>query len=151
MTTLSDRLDQLTGGQTQTFGFEKRGLFPGERSFFKQNPTIAGMAAEDDKIITNPFSSLSDAEKQAVIKNEAVRLFLRQRGEPLDFDVTPEQQQFFKGTGEDFSTQPEATRATIIGRILSGDPSAQSTAEQEQAARQIQTEFLDKRIQQLLR
>src|SRR3990167_7827779 len=50
-----------------------------ERKFFSNNPHIAGRPSfEDNNIVLNPYSSLSDIEKQSVIMNEGARLFMRQ-------------------------------------------------------------------------
>ncbi|NCC59111.1 MAG: hypothetical protein EOM17_16070, partial [Synergistales bacterium] len=56
------------------------------------------MATEDGKIIINPYSNLSDAEKKAVAENEGLRLWMRENNFVPDFVVTPEQREKFKGT-----------------------------------------------------
>lgn len=104
-------------------------LYPGEDEFFRKNPTVTGMAADDDRIILNPYSTLSDKEKEAVIMNEAARVHMRRNFEKPQFNLTPEQQAKFKN----YSQNPEDVRATVAARILSGDPSAgTATAEQMQ-------------------
>ena len=72
---------------------------------------------EDGKIIINPYSTLSDAEKDAVRKNEAVRLYLRDK--EVSFNLTEEQKESFK----DYSDNENDIKSTLIGRYLSGDPS----------------------------
>lgn len=96
-------------------------LFPGEETYFKANPNVAGMAAEDNKIIMNPYSTLKDNEKQAVMMNEAARVHMRTKLiDPPNYDLTPEQTTAFK----DYSKDINDVRQTIAARILSGDPSA---------------------------
>jgi len=96
-------------------------LYPGEESYFKENPHVAGMAADDNKIIMNPFSKLKDSEKQAVMMNEAARVHMRNKLiEPPNYDLTPEQVTAFK----EYSQNPNDIKQTIAARILSGDPSA---------------------------
>ena len=104
-------------------------LYPGEETYFKANPNVAGMAAEDDRIILNPYSKLSPAEKSAVMMNEAARVHMR-RGlvEAPRFDLTPEQEQAFSTYGD---RKLDTMRQTLAARILSGDPSAlKPTADQ---------------------
>jgi hypothetical protein len=105
-------------------------LYPGEDDYFKKNPNVAGMAAEDDRIIMNPYSKLSDSEKQAVMLNEAARVHMR-RGtmQPPRFALTPEQESAFAK----YSDNPVDRASTVAARILSGDPSALSPTP-EQAA-----------------
>jgi hypothetical protein len=107
----------------------RQDLYPGEDKYFKENPTVTGMAAEDDKIILNPYSTLSDSEKEAVMLNEAARVHMRRHFDPPQFQLTPEQQERLGG----YSADPADIRATIAARILSGDPSAgKPTPEQQE-------------------
>lgn len=105
--------------------------YASEAAFFKANPHVGGMAAEDNRIAMNPYSSLGPLERQAVMLNEFYRI--QQRNPmlaPSNFSITPEQQQRFGGYGS-----PEDIRATILSRILTGDPSAgQIPAHQQMAA-----------------
>ena len=106
-------------------------LYPGEDKFFKENPNVGGMAAEDQSVILNPYSSLNDKEKQAIITNETARLAMRGGYERPTFELTPEQKQSFKN----YSSNIQDQRETIVGRILSGDPSAGNvTTEQKKYA-----------------
>ena len=110
-------------------------LYPGEDDYFKKNPHVAGMAADDDRIIINPYSKLSDAEKQAVMLNEAARVHMR-RGtmQPPRFALTPEQEKAFAT----YSKNPVDRASTVAARILSGDPSAlQPTPEQQEYVQQL--------------
>ena len=102
-------------------------LYPGEEQYFKANPHVAGMAADDDKIIMNPFSTLKDSEKQAVMMNEAARVHMRRNYDAPRFDLTEDQLSRLGNYSKDMND----VRQTIAARILSGDPSAgQPTADQ---------------------
>lgn len=116
------------GWPTGVYGIGTRSfLYPGEDEYFRKNPHVAGMAAEDDKIIMNPYSKLSDVEKQAVMVNEAARVHMRRNFDAPTFTLTPEQEQMFGS----YSTNPVDIRSTLAARILSGDPSAgKATPEQ---------------------
>lgn len=127
-------LPSTRAGQMPTaalpMGIEQRQPFPSEAEFFRANPHVGGMAAEDDRVVLNPFSSLSPAELRAVAMNEAARIAMRKHGAP-SFYLTPEQSARFGSYGT-----PEDQRSTVAARILSGDPSAgQSTAQQDDYVR----------------
>lgn len=111
------------------FGMAYRSdLFPGEDSYFKSNPHVAGMAAEDGKVILNPYANIDESGRQSVIANEAARLYMRQGIHP-NFTVTPEQAKLFDGTA--YGSNPQALKETIAARIFAGDPSAgKATPEQ---------------------
>jgi hypothetical protein len=81
------------------------------------------MATEDNAIILNPFSKLSDQEKQSVAKNEAIRLWLKKNNVQPQFNLTPEQFKFFRNTEYGQSKDATPLKQTIIARILTGDPS----------------------------
>lgn len=106
------------------------GLFPKEDTYFRQNLDVAGMVSDDNKIIMNPYTTLSDKERKAVIRNESARLYMKLNNIVPDFKVTKEQLNQFKGTpyGSDFN----ALKQTIVGRIISGDPSVTPTEAQKQ-------------------
>ena len=70
-------------------------LYPGEDTYFKSNPHVGGMAAEDNKIIMNPYSPLKPNEKEAVKVNELTRLYLRNSKTPLNFNLTDNQKKSF--------------------------------------------------------
>jgi hypothetical protein len=126
-------------GASSVLGYELREPFPGEVDFFRKNPHVAGMAAEDGKITLNPHSKLSDAEKQSVAINEAVRLYLRENEHTLSFEVTDEQRKAFEGTA--YGADEKALRETIVARIISGDASAKATDEQKKIANSIRKEM----------
>ena len=117
------------------YGYEIRKPFSGEDAFFKSRPEVGGMAAEDGKIILNPYSPLKDQEKAQVAKNEAIRLWMRDNKPKIQFDVNDKQVQSFAGT--EYASDPQALKETIVARILTGDPSAQASKEQVAAANEI--------------
>lgn len=101
-------------------GVPMREPYPSEVEFFRQNPHVGGMAAEDNAVILNPYSPLDAQQKQAVATNEAARVVMRK--EPSlkpAFDLTPEQAKAFASYGS-----PDDQKATVAARILSGDDSA---------------------------
>lgn len=115
------------------FGYEIRAPFDSELDFFKKNPNVTGMAAEDGRIILNPFSDLDPAAQNVVATNEAARLLMRENKIKPDFDVTEEQRSKFKGTA--YEEDEEALKETILARAISGDPSAgKLTARQKEWA-----------------
>lgn len=105
-------------------GYEIRDPFAGESEFFKKRPEVGGMAAEDGKIVLNPFSPLKDSEKMLVAKNEAIRLWLRDNKVEPKFNVTPEQMKMFTNTEYGKPENEQALKHTLIARFLTGDPSA---------------------------
>ena len=119
------------------FGYRIRDrLHPTEDAYFKAHQTVTGMAAKDGTIVLNPYSSLTPEEKQAVARNEATRLFMQDEKIVPDITLTPEQQKSLAGTA--YATDADAAKQTIVGRILSGDPSAgEPTPAQRQEADRI--------------
>jgi len=108
----------------------EREPYASEMEFFYKNPGTAGMATEDDRVIVNPYSNLSEIERNALILNETSRVFMHNMpsNERPSFLITPEQGNAFKNYGSE-----QNIRETIAARILSGDPSA-GAATQEQMA-----------------
>jgi hypothetical protein len=96
----------------------------GELEYFKSNPTVTGMAADDNRIILNPYSKLSKAEKDAVALNEYGRIIMRTNPNfAPNFKLTDQQSKFLGSNT--YKDAPEQDRlATIAARLLSGDPSA---------------------------
>ena len=118
----------------------RKKLYPGEDNYFRQNPGVAGMAAEDGAVILNPYSANSPDQQRAVYDNEAARLYMRERGVP-SFSLTPEQEAFLNSNSYRGASSDDR-RATIMGRILSGDPSSgQPTPEQINAAEQLRRDL----------
>ena len=126
-------------------GYRERQPFPSERTFFQNNPEVAGWAGDgtgtgpDRSIVINPSSPLSPDAKRRVAELEATRLHMQDTGYAPEFAISPQQQQYFNSLkNKAYANDPAAARQTIISRILAGDPSAYATAEQEAAARAYQ-------------
>lgn len=116
--------------KTLPFGMEQRSkLLPGEDKYFKANPGMAAMAAEDGKVILNPYSKAKPQEQEAAVRNETARLFMRNTEIKPSFELTKEQRAQFAGTP--YANDEQAMRETIAARIFSNDPSAK-TATPEQ-------------------
>ena len=114
-------------------------LYDGEDAYFKTNPHVGGMAAEDDTVILNPYSKLSKEEKEAIVQNEKARLTMRNGYPRPNFDLTEEQAKAFGNYSPDIQDQKE----TVVGRILSGDPSqGEITKQQKQYAEELKR-FMD--------
>ena len=123
--------------ERKVLGIPVRDPYPSEDSYFKDNPRVAGMATEDNRIAINPYSGLTFAEQMAVAKNEAARVWMRDPAYAPFFDITPEQAQTLSGTTYQ-GAGIQDRRATIAGRLLSGDPSAgAATLEQSEFVRQL--------------
>ena len=108
----------------------EREPYTSEVDYFKQNPGTAGMATEDNRVIVNPYSNLSEIERKALIKNETSRVLMRNMpsNERPSFSITPEQRNTFKNYGSE-----QDIRETIAARILSGDPSAGAATKEQMA------------------
>lgn len=115
------------GGLVASEMFPEREPYESELQFFEQNPNVTGMATEDNKVIVNPFSKISAAERESLVLNERARLAMRQGLiDPPNFVLTPEQMAFFSriNNGRPYGN-PQEIKETLAARILSGDPSAQ--------------------------
>ena len=117
------------------YGYQIRKPFAGEDKFFKGRPEVGGMAAEDGKIVLNPYSSLKEQEKMQVAKNEAIRLWMRDNKTEIPFNVTKEQSKAFSGT--EYGNNPQALKETIVARILTGDQSSMATPDQQSFSNKI--------------
>lgn len=113
------------------FGLPKRDkLLPQEDAFFKSNPTMGAMAAEDGSVIVNPYAKMSGKEKEAVEFNEAARLYMKNNQFIPQYQLTPQQVAQFKGTP--YEGDVKAMRETVAARVLAGDPSIKdATPEQK--------------------
>jgi hypothetical protein len=73
--------------------------------YFKSNPNVSGMAIGaglngidgDRRVVLNPYSNLTDEQKQSVVRNEKYRHYLNENPVYL-FNPTLEQYKFFEGT-----------------------------------------------------
>ena len=102
-----------------TFGYKERSPYPSEMNYFKQNPRVGGMATEDNKITLNPYSGLTRQQNDAIKRNEAIRLYLRENGNNYpQFLLTPEQNNYFNNN-LNYSHNPVDIQHTILGRDLS--------------------------------
>jgi hypothetical protein len=119
---------EVTG---EKFGYKIRNPYESELDYFSKNKNVAGMASDDGMIVLNPHSSLNEKEMQAVSQNEAARLWMRKHNFRPNFDLTLEQRDFFKGTP--YEHDLSSARETIIGRIISGDPSAKDATISQKA------------------
>ena len=111
-----------------------RPLYSGEDEYFKKNPNVSGMASFDDnRVILNPYTTLSPEQLKAVQVNEAARLYMNQYGTP-NVSLTNEQQSNIAGLGSYAQADPNVQRSTILARILSGDRTGGiPTIEQQEA------------------
>ena len=113
------------------YGVAVREPYPSESDYFRKNPKVTGMAAEDNRIILNPYSTLSEAERQSVLVNEAARVHMRTGlMKAPRYEMSPEQLKAFSGYGDN---NLDAIRQTFAARLLTGDPTAISPSP-EQAA-----------------
>ena len=115
----------------------ERKPFPSEDKYLKENPNVAGMATEDDRVIINPYKKMSPDERAAVVKNETLRIKMRKSKFVPNIKITNEQRKAFSGTA--YEKDETALKQTIIARILSGDPSAMATPEQIRYANSLDT------------
>ena len=114
-------------------GAWQREPWPEEKKFFRTHPHVAGMAAEDNAVVLNPYTKLSEQQRDAVLLNEAARVFMRIHGRRPTFGLTGEQVARFENYGSE-----QDIRETIAARLLSGDPSAgPATNEQSDFVREL--------------
>lgn len=123
----------LMANDPRMMGYSVRqDLYPSEDQFFRANPSTAGMASESGHVVLNPYSG-PEVNRDAVARNEAMRLYMRQRGIVPDFPVTEQQRSYFAGTA--YGQDEGAMKSTVAARIYSGDPSANATPEQQEWVR----------------
>ena len=105
---------------------ELREPWPTEEKFFRSNPNVSGMAAEDGRVVLNPFSTLDNRQMKAVALNEAARIVMNRDGITPSFSLTTEQKEAFSGYGS-----IEDIKATVAARLLSEDPSAMTPTQEQ--------------------
>lgn len=115
---------------SEMWGYPLRVPYGGEARYFRENPGVAGMAS-GGAIVLNPGSGLSDVEKMAVMRNEAARLHMGERGYEFDFGPTGEQEERFRGTAYGLPVNRGALLQTILARGMSGDASAGGMTERQ--------------------
>ncbi len=126
------------------YGVSEREPTDSELEWFKQNPSVPGMATEDGQVIRNPFSDLPPEKMDAVMENERARAFMRQHKYLPTYDITPEQMDFFAkiNNGQPYGNEDDI-RQTIAGRGFSGDNSAgELTLEQVQFIEELRKKML---------
>jgi hypothetical protein len=126
-----DRLLELVGQPTgrQYYGVPERMPYQSELEFFRSNPNVAGMAAEDDAIVLNPAMRSRPEDYEAVARNEAARILMRTGALARpEFELTPEQLETFGS----YSQDPQDIRETLVGRWISGDPSGRNPSSRSQ-------------------
>lgn len=114
-----------------------------ELKFFQDNPMVGGMADFDSgTVVINPFRQWKPEERNSILTNESMRLFMRHNNVKPAFKLTEEQTNLFRNNrtnnGSDYIDNPSELQETIIARILSGDPSSgEPTQEQLNIAEDI--------------
>ncbi len=108
----------------------------GELKFFTENPTVGGMADFDSgTVVINPFKQWKPEERNSILTNESMRLFMRHNNVKPAFKLTEEQTNLFRNNrtnnGSDYIDNPSELQETIITRILSGDPSSGKATEEQ--------------------
>jgi len=107
-----------------------------ELQFFRRNPNVPAYAAPDNKIVYNPFVSLSAEEREALYQNESARIFMRlndqARPSRESFKLTQQQQQTQYPAAPIPQDPQQSLRETIAARALSGDPSAGAVTPEQQ-------------------
>jgi hypothetical protein len=129
------------------YGYDLRPPHPGEDAFFRRNLNVGGMAAEDGRITLNPHSSLTGPERQAVARNEAVRLHQRDLGIRYTFPLTDAQKASF--AGGPYASGGQAAQQTVVARALSGDPSAGELTDDQRAAAAMTQAHIDMILRRL--
>jgi hypothetical protein len=128
------------------YSYPEREPYPSELEFLKDRTDVGGMATEDNYVIINPHSPLSDEQKRHVAKLEQARLAMRNGYERPTFPITPKQQEYFNtmNKGKPYSDDLQDIKETIASRIIVGDETAQDiTPEQEEYAYKL-LDVLDK-------
>lgn len=111
---------------------QKRDPTDSELEFFKRTD-VPGYAADDNKIVMNP-APLPRINKDAVVENEAMRIYIR-KNQPELPELTKEQEDILNKTDYYKSADDYTRRSTIMGRVVSGDPTAgKPTKEQKDTA-----------------
>ena len=118
--------------------------FQSELDYFDKNRNVTGMAAEDNKIILNPYSSLNEQQKDSVIKNEATRILIRTgQVEKPSFDLTEEQNKYLDNSTYKNASEDDR-KATIAARLFTGDTSGQNATEDQMNYISKLSDFFDK-------
>ena len=119
-------------------GIETRAPTKSELEFFKSKPYVPAYAADDNKVVLNPFAPRKKAEFQATALNEAARILMRTKPQyQPKFELTDQQKRMLDST--EYRNAPEADRkATIAARLMTNDSSAGiATSEQTLASEEL--------------
>ncbi len=134
----------------RVYGYEIRKPLSDEDRYFKENPNVSGMAADDGKIILNAYSKLTPEERNSVARNEAARLYMRETGMKFNFPVPQIDQAPFKGSVYADPKNLHHLQSTVVARIIAGDPSVgTATTEQITAADKIRSALSEREMPQL--
>ncbi len=115
--------------------------FPDELQWFQTVPHIAGYAADDNQVVLNPYSSLTQSQRACVLRNELLRVFMRTLAITPDIELLPSQIDAFRKTV--YATDEDALRQTIIARIASGDASGGQASDHQVAFAHALSELFD--------
>lgn len=121
--------------------YPQRTPVSGEIGFFQQHPEVAGYAAPDKQVVLNP---LFQGSQESVLGNERLRQLFYDYPHLVPENLSITNHQIPSDT---YAADPVNNRATILSRLLSGDPSGSPyTIQQHEAAfnvleflRQLQT------------
>jgi len=108
--------------------YPQRQPLPSEMQFFQQRPEVAGYAADDSTVVLNPQFGGS---QESVLANERFRQLFRDYPAMLPSEMTALPHQV---PSQQYAENPSALSATILARLLSGDPSAAPYTWQQQEA-----------------
>ena len=117
-----------------TYSYSEREPYSSELEFLKTRPDVGGMATEDNHVIINPYSPLTEEEKNYVRELEQARLVMRNGYPRPTFELTPKQKEFYSTVqnGKPYSEDIQDIRETIASRILVGDETAQDITKEQQ-------------------
>ena len=112
--------------------YPQRDATRSEQAFFLSNPSVAGYASPDSKVVMNPgFTGNADS----VLFNERLRQLFRDQPDLVPGDMQVHQHQV---PSDQYANDPIALRSTVLARLLAGDPSGSPySAQQYEAAQRI--------------
>jgi hypothetical protein len=120
-------------------GIETREPTKSELEFFKSKPYVPAYAADDNKVVLNPFAPRKKAEFQATALNEAARILIRTKPQyQPKFELTDQQKSMLDSNNSYRNASDSDRKATIAARIMTGDKSAGiATSEQILASEEL--------------
>lgn len=117
-------------------------VHPEVSAYLKKHPEVAGMAwggGENDSDPTEPRSVIVNESNQfmsdpvkrkGLLKIEAARHKMSEADYKPGFTLTPSQQEWRKGLGEQYATNDDAIKKSIVSRLIVGDDVPDATPEQ---------------------